>query len=202
MAVRITPPFCCVIDVVTRTLPDFGGVRYPEIRKRLLQIMADDQSERRSEGFHSTDPTVIAQIREREQSRADEALHILQKIKTPSVRNIGLDGSRAIWLIALHNAGYRGIGRTLLTKMQRLYYKNAAHVFYPGIPYLQDMVMLEAKGFSHTAKQLYGTRHWYIKRSDGSVERGSFPIINPAELSKRRAKFGLPPALKKCKHYS
>lgn len=138
---------------------------------------------------------------ERETARIEEVLNLLEEIKTPSTRNIGLDGSRALWLVALHNTGYKDAGSIVLKKMKRLYYKDKSQVFYPGIPYLVDMVMLRAKNFDHKAKQLYGTRRWYIKHKDGKEETGNFPIVNPRQLGERRNKFDLPDKFRKCKHY-
>lgn len=202
MAIRIEDkPYCCIIDIVTRRLPLRGSVVFPSIRKKLLLLMEEDQEERLADSFYSDDPKVIAGITKREKARIKEVLSLLAEIKTPSVHNVGIDGSRAIWLIVLHNTDYKNAGKILLQKMKRLYYKDKHSVFYTGIPYLVDMVMLQKKQFDHTAKQLYGTRHWYTRHHNGTGERGSFPVISPRGLAARRQKFGLPPVPRKCKHY-
>lgn len=183
--------FCCTTDVVTRALPLSGGVRYPGARKRLLELMKEDQRERSSRAFLATNHKTAVQIRAREDARAEEAFHLLREIKTPSAANVGLDGSRALWIIALHNCRHKSIGPIVLKKMQRLFYTNKNSVFYPGIPYLTDRAMLDSKLFDHSAKQRYGTQRWCTVFEDGTSKSGLFPVIDEAGLSQRRAKFGL-----------
>jgi hypothetical protein len=113
---------------------------------------------------------------------------------------LGLDGSRAIWLIALHNYDYKGAGKLVLNKMRRLYYRNRASVFYPGIPYLADRIMLAEKGFDHSAKQLYGTQGWLRVTKRGRTQKGAYPIANPKGLHERRRRFGLTYDRKSSRH--
>ncbi|HKR81419.1 MAG TPA: hypothetical protein VJR27_00255 [Candidatus Saccharimonadales bacterium] len=51
-----------------------------------------------------------------DRERARELLGLLKQIRTPSVRNIGLDGSKAAWLIAHHNIDYLDTGSIMLKK--------------------------------------------------------------------------------------
>lgn len=187
----MTKLYCCTTDVVTRNLGKTDAVRYPVARKHLLQLMADDQAERISPSFYSNDRGVIAAVMKRDQKRASEMLRILKAIKSPSARNIGLDGSRAVWLIALHNPDYKDAARVVLYKMKLLFYRRRDQVFYPGIPYLVDRMMVYKDLLNHNTKQLYGTQRWARTLSDGSIESGMFPIIDSKNLTKRRNKFDL-----------
>lgn len=195
--------YCCTVDVVTRQLPVPASVRFPHERKRLLRLMADDQQERASAAFFSTDRKVAEAITHREIARIEEVLAIVGRIKTPSVRNVGLDGSRAIWLIALHNFTYKNSGRTVLKKMRHLFYRDKTQVFYPGIPYLTDRIMVgsvqpvDPENLPH---QLYGTQGLSMKLPDGTVRSEPFPITNMSKLVERRKKFDLEP-ITPCTHH-
>lgn len=201
-------PYCCVTDLVTRKLPESKLVKYPLVRERVLAMMAEDQNDRTSGKYWSNDPNKLSspelaqKLYQRDEQRSRELLEILEKIKTPSVRNIGLDGSRATWLIANHSPSVDITG-LVLKKMQRLYRRDRSQVFYAGIPYLVDYLMLRTKNFDHSAKQLYGTRYYYIKYEGGAGAMGSFPIINERNLAARRKKFDLAPEpnyLGRCEH--
>lgn len=183
--------YCCTVDVVSRPLLQPHPIRYPEFRDELLKLFAEDQALRASDVFQSSDRNVIRDLTLQEHKRADRVLGILKVIKSPSAHNIGLDGSRAVWLIALHNPDYKHIADTVLHKMQYIYRKNREQVFYPGIPYLVDRRMVFTNTFDHKKKQLYGTQRWASTASDGSRTQGAFPIIDGKNLAARRHKFGL-----------
>ncbi len=188
--------YCCTTDVVTRKLSVPQIVRYSSERKRLLTIMEGDQKERSSEDFFSTDKQVARAITKREKYRTEAVLDILAKIRSPSVRNIGLDGSRAVWLIALHNFQYKQAGKLVLAKMRRLYYENREDVFYPGIPYLVDRIMVAVEqpiDPEHLPYQLYGTQGFSFVAENGDNITMPFPIKDSKRLRERRKKFGLRP---------
>jgi len=184
--------YCCTMDVVSRDLTPRHEVRYPETRKRLLELMREDQEDRLSGRFWgdpaNPDAKLLDELIERDNARATEMLELLEQIKTPSERNVGLDGSRAIWLIAVHNMSH-DIQRLVLKKMSRLYYKDKSQVFYPGIPYIVDVLTIESSLRAEDCRQLYGTRAYYDK--DGSTQ--FFTILHPEKLNERRKKYGLGP---------
>lgn len=188
--------YCCTVDVVERELPT-TKVKYPLIRKRLLELVKADQKEREKPWELRPDMTEAewAELMEPDWVRAREVLEILEQITVPSARNIGLDGSRAVWLIALHNTGYKGIADIVLKKMKYLYYKDKSQVFCPGIPYLVDRVMVQRNGWQKTNKQLYGTQGYY----DDNGAMHVCPIIKPSTLEERRKKFELA-TIGKCRH--
>ena len=195
--------YCCTIDVVGRVLPATDLIKYPEIRIKLLALMEEDQADRESDGLWSSkngfDEERIKDLIQRDNNRAKIMLDLLKEIKTPSVRNVGLDGSRAVWLIALHNTN-KELQKVVLSKMKYLYHKDRDQVFYPGIPYLVDIIMVESSTGIEKARQLYGTRGYY----DESGKTQIFKVINEKELSNRRKIFGLSPlsslSTKKIRH--
>jgi hypothetical protein len=171
-------------------------------------MMTADQHDRTSGKYWPNDPAKLSnpelaqKLYQHDQQRTEKLMKILDIIKTPSVRNIGLDGSRAVWLLANHSPSAE-LTRLVLKKMQTLYYRDKSQVFYAGIPYLVDHLMLRAKSFAHEAKQLYGTRYYYIKYEGGAGVVGNFPIIDEAGLAARRRKFDLAPQpnyLGRCQH--
>jgi hypothetical protein len=195
--------FCCTTDLINRVLddPDQKDVAFPTIRKRLCDLMAEDQYDRSSARFFL--PSNRHTLTLNDTARIEEVLRLLSKIKSPSVSNIGITGSRAVWLVALHNWDFKGAGNIMLREMKRLYSKDRSDVFYYGIPYLEDRIMLGSKGFDHSAEQLYGTQAWHRRYGNGLTEDGLFPIRNPSGLSRRRKEFGLaaePTALGRCEH--
>lgn len=186
--------YCCTVDLLTRKLPTPKNIRYPSARKKLLKLMAEDQADRKSGKFlvnpSEPDMAVVEGLVKRDNYRADVMAKLLLEIKMPSAINIGLDGSRAVWLIALHNIS-RDIQQSVLSKMQELYYKDKTQVFYPGIPYLEDRVMINSADSLKTAMQLYGTQG-YQDRETGQLK--AFPIVDPDNLAERRMEFGLSPS--------
>ncbi len=189
--------YCCTVDLVESQLPLVEKVEHPLVRKRLLELMKSDQTDRKQKWIIDDCATKADYLRlaESDSARAREALTLLGEIGSPSVRNIGLDGSRAIWLIALHNVDYVDMGKTVLSKMKYLYRKDKYQVFYQGIPYLVDRLMIQKSGWSQTAKQLYGTQGYM----DGDGIAHKFPIIDSERLEDRRKKFGLGNS-EKCEH--
>lgn len=177
----------CTSVLVKMDLRPTSPVKYPEIRTELLALAAEDQKDR-LEYFPSTGREFPEGLLKRDKARTKKMLELLEQIKSPSARNIGLDGARATWLLAQHAT--KPVRQLLLRKMHRLYYKDKSQVFFQGIPYLVDMIMLETSG-----RQLYGTYSYVGK--NGKEQR--FPIINPRKLTERRAKFGLCPN-GKCQH--
>lgn len=173
-------------------------VLFPALQTRLIKIASEDQKARQSPKFVANDKTFISDLLENDKRRADEVLEILEIIKTPSVNNIGLDGSRAVWLVAQHNADYKDLGKITLAKLTDLYRKDKNQVYYQGIPYLTDRLMILeqlSKGIAAKktgelnlhVKQLYGTQYWI--NHEGKKMR--FAVVNPKSLQNRSREFGL-----------
>lgn len=172
------------------------NILYPDLRAKLLKIAHEDQKTRKSLNFHKQQST--NSILKSDNRRAEEVMAILEIIKTPSVKNVGLDGSRAIWLIAQHNADYKDLGDNVLKKMTKLYQKDKKQVYYQGIPFLIDRLMIfkqlskgvaaeKAHEINLHIKQLYGTQFWI----NPSGKKVRFTVIKPVDLQARRQEFGL-----------
>jgi hypothetical protein len=188
-----TRPFCCAIDVVTRSLPKQKDIKFPAARERLLKLMAEDQTDRSSFSFFSQNPEVVSLYTERDHSRAQELSTIVGRIGAPSVRNIDLDGSRAVWLIALHNVKFKNTGSMILAKMRQLFYRDKSQVFYPGIPFLVDRLMIsrhEPLDPDALPYQHYGTQGFAVPAKSG-VNIKPFPVRDPNNLAARRRRFNL-----------
>lgn len=171
---------------------------FPEFRTKLLSLAREDKAMRKSIPHVAIDQSFTVELLKSDQRRAEEVLKILEVIKTPSVANVGLDGSQAIWLIAQHNADYKDLGKTVLKEMSILYRKDKSQVYYQGIPYLTDRLMILeqlTKGIDKEKsaelhlhiKQLYGTQ--YRRTPTGKLVR--FKVVRPDGLLDRRNEFGL-----------
>jgi len=156
--------------------------------------MAEDQRDRYSQKLDQ--PDFIKVMKNNDRLRMEEVLEILERIKTPSAKNIGLDGSRAVWLIAQHNWNYKEAGNLVLKKLRQIYYRDKSQVYYQGIPYLVDRMMvgshLSRPDNDYLPKQYYGTQGWCRRLDDGSYKFEWYPVKNPKALAGRRKKFGLP----------
>ncbi len=173
-------------------------VRFPDLRIRLIGLAREDQKIRKSPKFAANDQLFMDNLLESDRRRAEEVLVILETIKTPSVDNIGIEGSRAVWLIAQHNSDYKDLGEIVLKKMTELYRKDKNQVYYQGIPYLTDRIMVFKQLSNGVAiekmhelnlhvKQLYGTQFW----TNPNGKHIKFKIIKPKSLQSRRQEFGL-----------
>ncbi len=192
--------FCCTTDVVTRPLRIVKTVIYPAERQRLLELMRADQELRISGKLFDNALKVQQAVREAEERRTEEMLAILNKIKLPRATYVGLDGSRAIWLIALHNPSYKNAGQVVLDKMRYLFYRQKKDVFYPGIPYLVDRLRIVNNNFSHQTMQYYGTQLWRSVDNVSKETVGAFPISNSSGLAERLTKFDLELNKRNCRH--
>ena len=189
--------YCCTIDVVERILP-FTEVKYPLVRQRLLELMKSDQIDRSKPWNINLDMTESewSKLMEPDWARAREMLLLLEQIRVPSAHNIGLDGSRAIWIIALHNIDYQGAGEVVLKKMRYLFYKDKTQVFYPGIPYLFDRLCMSKNNWEQKSRQSYGTQGYV----DSNGAHCRFPISQPSKLRERRLRYGLNTTDEECEH--
>jgi hypothetical protein len=189
--------YCCTIDVVERALPT-TKVKYPLVRQRLLELMESDQADRNKPWNINPDMTESewSMLMEPDWARAREMLLLLEQVRVPSARNIGLDGSRAIWIIALHNIDYMGAGEKVLKKMQYLFYKDKTQVFYPGIPYLVDRLAMSRNNWEEGSKQTYGTQGYV----DNNGIRRRYPISQPSKLTERRLRYSLNTTEEECEH--
>lgn len=175
-----------IFKVVASDLLDATHIKYPEIRTRLLSLVDDDLTGR-SKNFSEVTSANFQAMISADRARADELLMILKEIKLPRIKYLGVDGAKAAWLIAQHNSSYKDVGKNMLERMRYILYRDKKDVFYPGIPYLVDRLMLERAQWKPEGKQLYGTQFFV----DDTGNQVYYPIINEKELCERLAKYGL-----------
>ena len=174
----------CTWYLVTKKLVPNFQVKYPIVRNELLALFKKDQRDRMVLfGQDLVNNRFPNELKKRDRTRLNKTLKLLKQIKSPSAINIGLDGSRAMWIIALHSSSKQA-RELMLKKMRYLYYKDKNEVFYQGIPYLIDMIMIETNG-----KQRYGTYSY----NNGDGKDRLFPIVNPLKVNERRKKYDLCP---------
>lgn len=167
-------------------------VKFPDIRKELMQLEEQDQKEIR--GHYKILQAVRSEAEKRRKSdllakhchvRAYRMLEILEEIKVPTIENIGLEGSKTVSLLALHS--YLDIMRKVLDKYKTIYKKNPEKIYGQAIPPLTDRIMI----LEHRM-QLFGT-NWSMDK-DGNFFL--IPVKKFAAMNQRRVQYGLEPARK------
>ncbi len=162
-------------------------MRYPQLSEELVAILEQDQHEIRE---HSKlykrspkSPNVEAsrkKLTERSAQRMLRLLEILQEIGETTLTNIGIDGSEAVVVIALH-ARYSDM-KKVLEAFEAVYNKSSGDVYLEGIPALTDRVlMLERK------KQKFGSQ-WLMAADDTFF---LYPVEDFQHMNERRAAYGL-----------
>lgn len=168
-------------DLLQLALPSHMAVRFPGEREQLLLLVKQDQRQQKElpSWFSSQD---WQNYKRQFYERSARLMSIMGAIRTPSVQNIGPDGSRAAWLLAQHSP--LDIMRIMLDKFEYLYYKDKESAFYQGIPFLRDRVRI-----FQMKPQLYGTQRYVL--SDGREKY--YPVRGFDALDQRRMVFGLAP---------
>ncbi len=161
---------------------DFTDCKFPKVRSQLIKLRMHDQYLRVTGDLH--DPKTIKAMVKRDKQNQQELKIILNKIKEPSVENIGYDGAQAVWLIAQHAADDLGFMKHILKLMKSIAKVNPSNSYHQGIPYLIDRInMLEGK------PQIYATQF----KSGPKGELAVYKTRDIAHVDKRRSKFGLGP---------
>lgn len=100
-------------------------VKFPNFRKELLMLEAQDQEELRDNSriikqlkSEKLKKEKELQVTKNSQARARRMEEIVHAIKDPTIENIGLDGSKAVAVLALHSH------LDLMKKILKLYEKN------------------------------------------------------------------------------
>jgi|GEM_PF-1012456 len=164
--------------------------RFPKFRKELLRMVEEDQKEIRK-NFHAYSKIKAEDIKRRKyalvakncHARAHRMLEILGEIKDPTIENIGLDGSKAVSLLALHS--YLDIMKKVLAIFEAYFEKDPSNIYHQSIPPLKDRIMiLEHK------KQLFGT-NWNMDRNEKPF---LITVEDFSKMNNRRSNYGLKPA--------
>lgn len=166
--------------------------KFPDLRDELLELEKADQQEIKLnfEKIRKINAETVKKqkydlINGHAQRRAQRMIHVLKIIKTPTAENIGLDGSKALALLALHSN--LPVMEHVLKIFKHHFKKNKSEIYYQAIPPLTDRIMI-----LKNRQQLYGT-NW-------TVDKTGKPFLVPVKdfhsMNLRRAKYGLGPAMK------
>jgi hypothetical protein len=153
------------------------------VERTLLLALADADQKIRNEGDF-TKPETFLEMNRIDYFNQNELVKILDKIKIPSVSNIGIEGARAAWLIAQHSSNNIDMLINMYKLIIRCTKNDHSEGYYRGIPYLVDRINI-FKG----KPQVYGTQIYKMS----SIKVIPYPIINPKLLDKRRGQYGLDP---------
>lgn len=163
---------------------------FPKARSELLLLLEQDQKQIRSfpginKSMASDDEKLRHTLGARHDchARARRMLQILYGIKEPTAENIGLDGSEAVAVLALHS--YLAVMKRVLAIFERCFRKEPSSVFYQLIPSLKDRIMIVEQ-----KKQLYGTNWMQDKQGKPFL----VPVKDFPRMNQRRALYGLKPA--------
>lgn len=164
-------------------------VRFPEYRRELLSMLEQDQRELRSlqANLQKLPSKKSKKAKEYEtfrecHIRAHRMLDILNEIKEPTAENIGIDGSRAISVIALHS--YLSVMKKVLVLFEK-HFKTGKGVIDPeSIVSLTDRIMIIEHKY-----QRFGS-NWMI---DSLGKPFLITVEDFKKMNQRRAKYGLKP---------
>ena len=167
-------------------------VKYPHYQEELAKLVEEDQTEARGHyqklkalSLESEKNTLNDQLKTHCHERAERMMQILDEIGEPSITNIGVPGSEAVSLLALHS--YLDEMKRVLTAYEIAFRRDPADVYNESIPSLTDRIMV----FEYRT-QLYGN-NWSIDKN------GKFfliPVRDFDHMNERRAKFGLNPRMR------
>lgn len=164
-------------------------VKFPAAKKELVNLEREDQAEVR--GHSNVLKGLSSESQKRRQSdllarrchaRADTMLEILGEIKDPTIENIGLEGSKAVSLLALHS--YLDVMKKILSVYERNFQENPVNIYYQAIPSLTDRIMILERRI-----QLFGT-NWSVAKDEKIF---LIPVKDFATMNQRRARYGLKP---------
>lgn len=155
---------------------------FPKEREKLLKIYKQDQGIRANGDFSKVETELRMTAIDLENQK--DLLSILDKIKLPTIKNIGIDGCEAVWIVAQHAVYDLKLMKKILKLMQEVDALNRNGGYRKGIPYLVDRInIMEGKN------QLFGTQFW--NNPSGTIT--PYPIDNSNHLEQRRKDFGIRP---------
>ena len=162
-------------------------MKYPNYQNELLEILKADQQEVRacSKAYrrapHAADTLNLRdEFIRRGRERANRALEILDEIKTPTIENIGADGSQALSVLALHST--LSVMKRILDAFLKSHRRDPRSVYFEATPSLTDRILIIER-----KKQRFGTQ-WMLG-ADGKFFLP--PVEDFKRLNERRAAHGL-----------
>jgi hypothetical protein len=164
-------------------------VKEPELRLELLRRVKADQDARfaliewqkQRDADRKAEREKLAEaVKKADTENTARLGEIVERYGWPSIALVGKDGSHAAWLLVQHSDADPKFQRKCLDLMAKL---PKSEVSQMDLAYLTDRVLL-AEG----KEQVYGTQ---FTVSGGKWEPR--PLMDPANVDKRRAEVGLPP---------
>jgi hypothetical protein len=164
-------------------------IKYPAQAQELVQLLKEDQKERRAAGkayFQTTDKASLksqqAKLAKHAKQRIQRVLQILDEIGEPSLGNIGKEAAQAVSVLAVH--GSLDSLRRILTAFTDLYEDRPDDTYYQAIPSMTDWILiLERK------PQRFATQ-WLF---DDNKQPYLPPVEDFAHVNERRAKYDIEP---------
>lgn len=156
--------------------------RFPQERVKLLKLAKKDQDIRIYGDFEKAE--TLLKMSKIDLANQKQLEKILKTIKVPTTKNIGDDGTEAVWLIAQH-AGYNlRLMKEVLRLMRQATRVNPKNGYYKGIPYLVDRInIMEGK------PQVFGTQFW----ASPSGKPEPYPIVDKSKIENLRRRYGIRP---------
>ncbi|MEO8105019.1 MAG: hypothetical protein ABI602_01650 [Candidatus Saccharibacteria bacterium] len=172
---------------MSKLKPSPADVAFPRQREELLKLAFEDQLQAKGHSVGGLDlgsqQFKSVQITNDYHIRAHKMLEILDIVKAPTITNIGMDGSKAVSLLALHS--YLDLMKRVLVVFEQQFARDPAGIYFQAIPPLTDRItILESKS------QSFGT-NWTI---DQDGKPFLITVKNFSDMNKRRAKYGLKPS--------
>jgi len=145
-----------------------------EEQKELKQVFSfgDKKSQEK------THDTVMLRCHE----RSHELLKIINKIKYPSIRAVGVQGSEAVLTLAMHS--YLDVMEKIVAIFDNLVLENPESVSLQYLPALKDRIHVIKYG-----RQLYGTQ-WTLGEDKTPF---MIEVDEPDQLEARRKKYNMMP---------
>jgi len=162
-------------------------MNYPEYSAELADLLLADQDEKKKLGeafFHDPDKmqTLQKTTRTNAELRVNRALEILDAIGEPSISNIGLEGTQALSVLAVHTSIDNL--KKLLVSFMKVYEHQRDECYFQAIPSMTDrLLILEGK------PQRFGTQ-WMF-------DANKYPFLPTVEdfehVNERRAEYQIEP---------
>lgn len=170
--------------IIVFSLPtesEAANVLFPNLRRELLDMAAEDQAARTGAPSPGGDPDGSPQSMMHVDRENTARMHeIVDEVGWPTKRMVGADGTRAAWLLVQHADHDVAFQRRCLGLMQAL--QKEQEVYRIDAAYLTDRVLV-----NEGKPQIYGTQFHTV-----GGELQPRPIQNPEQVEARRKELGLP----------
>ena len=164
-------------------------VIYPKLAKELVQMLAEDQTEKRKLGqiFFDTNKSVALNAEQvasigNSGIKAKRVLEILHEVEEPSLTKIGAEAAQAMSVLALH-ASLTGM-KHVLAAFNACYKRQPKNTYFQAIPSLTDCILV----LEHKSQQ-FGTQWLW----DNNKEPFLPPVQDFKNVNKRRKQYGVEP---------